>query len=213
MLQKPFYALNCPIIPDDDNGPMQLPPAFMVSARSQQEVAAALSTWQQQFNVSVVQTRSFSKSYVNERCRKYSWKSRLFAVYQFIFKRLLSLHPEESHFVIIEDDVVLKDGVNLRRELVWAINHDIDFYSFQPTKSKSCVYHYGTNALIVSRKVMHQIIDADVDTFCRLPVDMAIARAGPWHVTRKPLTQHIGKRLNFKDTAEPITRAKKLISR
>lgn len=209
MLQKPFYALNCPVIPDDDNGPMQLTPAFMVSARPQQKVAVALSTWQQQFNVSVVQTRGFSESYVNERCRKNSWKSRLFAVYQYLFKRLLSTFPEESHFLIIEDDVILTDGVNLRRELVWAVNHDIDFYSFQPTKSKSCVYQYGTNALIVSRKVMLQIIHADVDTFCRLPVDMAIARAGPWHVTQKPLTKHIGKRLNFNQTTKSKKRVRK----
>ena len=133
----------------------------------------------------------------------------LFAVCQYLFKRLLSTFPEESHFLIIEDDVILTDGVNFRRELVWAVNHDVDFYSFQPTKSKSCVYQYGTNALIVSRKVMLQIIHADVDTFCRLPVDMAIARAGPWHVTQKPLTKHIGKRLNFNQTTKSKTRVRK----
>ena len=207
--QKPFYALNCPVIPDEDKGRMKLTPAYMVSARSQQDVTVTFSTWQQQFNVSVVQTRRFSESYVNKRCRKKSWKSRLFAVYQYLFERLLSIHPDESHFLIMEDDVILKDGVNLRQELVWAVNNDIDFYSFQPTKSKSCVYQYGTNAIVVSRKLMLQIINADVDTFCRLPIDMAIARAGPWHVTRRKLTEHIGKRLNFNETAKPKKRNRK----
>ena len=197
ILQKPLYALNCPIIRETDDRTLKMPPAVMISARPKEQVAFALATWQRYFNLSVIRTDSFSSTYINTRCRKTAWKARLFAVYQHVFQQMISQYPADWLFLVVEDDVLLIDGPGTHRELSWVLQHNVEFYSFLPTQSDSCIFQYGTNAMAISKKVMVQLIEADVDTFCRLPIDMAIARVGPWYVTMKNLTQHIGHRFHL----------------
>jgi hypothetical protein len=64
-------------------------------------------------------------------------------------------------------------------------------------RHRSCVYQFSTTAQVFSRRLAQQIIDADTDSFCRLPIDMYIARAGPWYSTVHAVTRHVGKRLSL----------------
>jgi GR25 family glycosyltransferase involved in LPS biosynthesis len=64
-------------------------------------------------------------------------------------------------------------------------------------RQRSCVYQFSTTAQVFGRRLAQQIIDADTDSFCRLPIDMYIARAGPWYSTVHAVTRHVGKRLSL----------------
>jgi hypothetical protein len=203
-IQKPFYSMNCPEILRDENpivnDMMVLPsPFFMISARPKDHVDPALATWQSHFNVTLISTSVFSETFRNTRCRTASWKSRLFAVYEHVFAELLSEYPDQSHFCILEDDVHLRDERRFRQDLQWALVHKVDYYSFFPTALdyNTCIYDHGTVAQLISRDLMRQVVDVDTDSFCRLPIDMFIARRGPWYVTTMPLTEHIGTRLHL----------------
>jgi hypothetical protein len=190
-------------------------PFAMISARPAAQVQPVLESWSQQagagvpdhIHMKLISTHNFSSTYQNTRCRvqRYSWASQLFAIYQDVFTRLLNDYPDDSYFVTVEDDTVLLNVTRLFQELNWAVRHNVGYYSFTSTSlaaasassSPSCIYQYGATAQLISRKLMLSIINADDDSFCRLPIDMFIARAGPWYVTTKPITKHIGKRLHI----------------
>jgi hypothetical protein len=205
--QKPWQSWNCPKIPKrsmyESDTDITFPPVIMISARPWEDVAPIFQSWKLFFhNITLFPTRKFSVHYTNQRCRKSSWKSRLFAVYQHVLSQsLLKDYPTESYVVIVEDDVRLLDGLEMKHELSWAARQQLEFYSFRATslsslsRSRSCLYEFGMTAVLLSRKlVMKVILGANDDTFCRLPIDMAIARDGPWYVTTQSLTQHIGNR-------------------
>jgi hypothetical protein len=228
VLQAPLYALTCPVIPDDTvldvativNRTTPIPFA-MISARPAAQVQPVLESWSQHgvSHIQLISTLNMSRTYQNTRCRiqrHISWASRLFAVYQDVFRRLLEEYPNESHFVTVEDDTVLLNATRLYQELNWAVAHNVGYYSFTSTylastssdsdshSSPSCIYQYLTTAQLISRRLMLSIIHADDDSFCRLPIDMFIARAGPWYVTTKNITKHIGTRLNIKKNNSPL---------
>jgi hypothetical protein len=237
-LQIPLYALTCPLIPESDtimdvdvaNRTMNpththnttIPPFAMISARPAAQVQPVLESWSQHGvpHIQLISTLNMSRTYQNTRCRvrvhqHNSWASRLFAVYQDVFRRLLEEYPDESHFVMVEDDTVLLNATRLYQELNWAVTHNVGYYSFMSTylasksdsdsnSSPSCIYEYGTNAQLISRRLMLSVINADDDSFCRLPIDMFIARAGPWYVTTKRITKHIGTRLNIQKNSPLI---------
>jgi hypothetical protein len=205
VLQAPFYALSCPAIPEDtviaiDNRTMigmHSPTFAMISARPPAQVQPVFQSWNKHVpNINLVSTINISRSYRNTRCQKHTWASQLFAVYQDVFSRLLEEYPEQQHFVTVEDDTVLLNATRLLQELDWAVRHSVGYYSFM-SSSSSCVYKYGTTAQLISRRLMEAVLTADTDSFCRLPIDMFIARAGPWYVTTKRITKHIGKRLRI----------------
>lgn len=170
-------------------------PFYMISARPRGQVQPILKTWQASFQIELVATHNVSSTYRNTKCLELTFKSRLFAVYQHILAWALRMNPDASHFVIIEDDTRLLDGLGLLDELQWAVGQNLDYYSFHSTNSKSCLYEWGTQAQVFSRLLMRRILDVDDTTFCRLPIDMYIAQQGPWYVTQRPLVQHVGKRL------------------
>jgi hypothetical protein len=235
-LQTPLYAFTCPVIPEDTVMDMDMDididmdmdmdmdmddvdannqtltnfPFAMISARPPAQVQPVFQSWSNSVpNIQLVSTLNISRTYQNTRChiQRHSWASRLFAVYQDVFRRLLEEYPDSQHFVTIEDDVVLLNATRLYQELHWAVRHNVGYYSFTSTSlassSPSCIYEYGATAQLISRRLMSSIINADDDSFCRLPIDMFIARAGPWYVTTKRITKHIGKRLNIQKSNPP----------
>jgi len=162
-LLKPIYRYNqCPLIEarDDTMEALPLPPMFMVSARPRHMVLPIINSWNTRggFPVEVISTANYSKSYRNKRCRIYSWKSRLFGVYQMVFQQFLlrsnhnssqqqqsssSLNSSSSttdklslsqplpeYLVTVEDDVILIDPQRFRQELYWAIQQQVGYYSF-----------------------------------------------------------------------------------
>lgn len=214
VLQKPFYAHSCPVMSvhdeseatmDTDRQMVDTVPFVMISARSKDLVDLILASWQQPqqspytpFKVHVFDTHNISRTYQNMRCQKEAFKLRLFAVYQHAMKWMLQEWPRQSHFVMVEDDVKLLDPQGLRAELQWALHNDVGYYSFFAAGSQSpssCLYNFGAHAQVFSRRIMEQVLEADTDSFCRIPIDMFVARLGPWYVTKHPLVQHVGKRL------------------
>jgi hypothetical protein len=214
VLQTPFYALRCPAIPEDtviaiDNRTMidmHSPTFAMISARPAAQVQPVFQSWIKHVpNINLVSTINISRTYRNTRCQTHTWASQLFAVYQDVFSRLLEEYPEQQYFVTVEDDTVLLNATRLYQELDWAVRYNVGYYSFTSTSlapdlsslSSLCVYKYGATAQLISRRLMEAVLTADTDSFCRLPIDMFIARAGPWYVTTKRITKHIGKRLRI----------------
>jgi hypothetical protein len=65
------------------------------------------------------------------------------------------------------------------------------------SRQRSCVYQFSTTAQVIGRRLAQQIVHADTDSFCRLPIDMYIARAGPWYSTVHAVTRHVGQRLSL----------------
>ena len=153
--------------------------------------------------------------YRNLRCRRHTFASLVFAVYQHVFSKLLLDFPSQQYFVTVEDDTILLNATRFYVELRWAMKHNVGYYSFASVSAsnaaasalllssspsisrRSCVYEYGTIAQLISRPLMLQVLNADTDSFCRLPIDMFIARAGPWYATVHPITKHIGSRLRL----------------
>ena len=214
-LQRPLYALTCPVIPEDTVMDVAIRattniPFAMISARPPAQVLPVFQSWSDHIpQIQLVSTLDISRTYHNTRChiQRHSWASRLFAVYQDVFRRLLQEYPDQQHFVTIEDDVVLLNATRLYQELNWAVTQNVGYYSFTSTSlgasssssssSPSCIYEYGATAQLISRRLMIAILNAEDDSFCRLPIDMFIARAGPWYVTTHRITKHIGKRLRL----------------
>lgn len=216
-LQAPLYALTCPVIPEDtviDATNRTVidthTPFAMISARPAAQVQPVFQSWSQHVpNIQLVSTLNISRTYRNTRCHQHTWASQLFAVYQDVFARLLTEYPDQQHFVTVEDDTVLLNATRLYQELDWAIRHTVGYYSFTSTSlaladsdsdlasSPSCIYKYGATAQLISRRLMQSILNAGDDSFCRLPIDMFIARAGPWYVTTSRVTKHIGTRLRI----------------
>jgi hypothetical protein len=228
ILQKPLYALTCPAIPEDaviGNRTMiatsmddthALIPFIMIGARPATQVQPVFQSWSKHGvpHIQLVSTLNTSQTYRNTRCQRHTWSSQLFAVYQDVFSRLLEEYPATQHFVTVEDDTVLLNATRLYQELDWAVRHNVGYYSFTPfptsiaaeLSSSSCVYDHSTTAQLISRRIMQSVLDADADSFCRLPIDMFIARAGPWYVTTKRITEHVGKRLTIQKNQNPPNR-------
>ena len=96
-LWKPVYSLSCPDIYGHAtatttyvNLTANQPPMIIISARPNHLVVPILETWTGQgFEVRLFNTSKMSLDYVNRRCRKRTFKSRLFAIYRQVFEKLL----------------------------------------------------------------------------------------------------------------------------
>jgi hypothetical protein len=199
-VQKPVYGLFCPSIPNQATNSSTEVPMFMISARPYDQVDHVLRSWTDAgFLVKLVNTTEWSLSYVNTKCRRQTFGSRLFAVYQRLFQEVLLNHTTGSHVVVLEDDALLRNGDALRREISWAISHNVDYYSlYAAPNSKSCIYSHGTVAQVISRRFAAQLVrDVDPVSFCRLPIDLWISTHGPFYVTVHQLVEHVGKRLHL----------------
>jgi hypothetical protein len=133
-------------------------------------------------------------------CRKIKWEHRLFAVYQSIFTNLLSNYPNDSGFVLVEDDAVLKNPHYFMQEVCKAHFYQLQFYSLYRSPSQwrgrsrtssSCIYQHGTVAFYIRRSVMERIVNERRRAyFCRFPIDMYISKLGPWYSTRREVVGH-----------------------
>jgi hypothetical protein len=139
----------------------------------------------------------------NKLCRKIKWEHRLFAVYQYTFINLLVTYPNDSGFIIIEDDAILHNPNYFRQDVCYAQHHDIDFYSLYRSpiqlrkrwmswwKSSSCIYQHGTVAFYIRRSIMEKIVNEHRrNYFCRFPIDMYISTLGPWYATQREIVGH-----------------------
>ena len=133
-------------------------------------------------------------------CRKIKWEHRLFAVYQSIFANLLSTYTNDTGFVIVEDDAVLKNPHFFIQEVCNAQYYQLQFYSLYRSplqwkgrrrSSPSCIYLHGTVAFYIRRSIMERIVNERRRSyFCRFPIDMYISKLGPWFSTRRELVGH-----------------------
>lgn len=206
-LQKPWFALTCPHIPPpnaEDISSTSNVPFLMISARPKEEVEPVWQSWTQQgIPVHLVKTHDWSVAFVNtqEGCqRRKSFGSRLFAIYQRVLREYLLLNYTASHVVVLEDDAVLVNGTSqaFLQELAWVVSTNLDYYSFYSVDNTSCVYNFGTQAQVFSKHFAERIVhEVDRESFCRLPIDMWIAKQGPWYVTRQKLVEHVGTRLQL----------------
>ena len=133
-------------------------------------------------------------------CRKIKWEHRLFAVYQSIFANLLSTYTNDTGFVIVEDDAILKNPHFFVQEVCNAQYYQLQFYSLYRSplqwkgrrrSSPSCIYLHGTVAFYIRRSIMERIVNERRRSyFCRFPIDMYISKLGPWFSTRRELVGH-----------------------
>ena len=168
----------------------------MISARPMIQVVKVLNSWTKEgFLVKIQSTLNISRNFQDDRCPlKNQWAVRLFSVYHQVFREALQNYPSNSHFVFLEDDARLDDGVGLREELTYAIDQNLDYYSFFYHGNDSCLYSSGTVSQVISREMIEKLLQIDTKSFCRLPIDMYIAKIGPWFETQRQLVTHIGKR-------------------
>jgi hypothetical protein len=144
-----------------------------------------------------VNTKNISDTYQNLECPEEKWENRLFFTIQVVLSQLLLNHPGVSGFVLMEDDVILEDPEGFHQEMCMAHFLKLDFYSFYRTKPQgtSCTYMSGTLAFYIRRNMMRKLIaPSDMDSYCRLGIDMYISKMGPWFATRKLLVSHNGNR-------------------
>ena len=128
-------------------------------------------------------------------CRKMKWEHRLFAVYQTVFSNLLTNYPNDTGFVIVEDDAVLKNPNAFVHEVCNAHHHELDFYSLYQSPIQrnkgSCIYLHGTVAFYIRRTIMKKIVgERRRGSFCRFPIDMYVSKMGPWYSTRREIVGH-----------------------
>ena len=132
-------------------------------------------------------------------CRQLKWEHRLFDVYQTVFASLLKTYPNDTGFVIIEDDAVLISPLALVHEVCGAHHLRLGFYSLyrSPLQKKdkssisSCMYKHGTVAFYIQRSIMEKIVhEQRRSQFCRFPIDMYISKLGPWYSTRREIVGH-----------------------
>ena len=132
-------------------------------------------------------------------CRKMKWEHRLFAVYQSVFANLLAIYPNDTGFVIVEDDAVLKNPNAFVQEVCNAHYLQLGFYSLyrSPLQTKgrsysSCIYIHGTVAFYIQKSIMEKIVnERRRGHFCRFPIDMYISKLGPWYATRRDIVGHL----------------------
>ena len=132
-------------------------------------------------------------------CREVKWEQRLFAVYQFVFAKLLTTYPDEQDFLIVEDDSVLVNPNAFVEEVCRARLTQLQFYSlyrsplqWQGRRSVSCIYEHGTVAFYIRRPLMELIMNENRRRwFCRFPIDMYISKLGPWYATQQEIVAHL----------------------
>lgn len=133
-------------------------------------------------------------------CRKMKWEHRLFAVYQTIFSHLLATYPNDTGFVIIEDDAVLMSPYEFVEEVCHAHNKQMEFYSLYrspsqwkgKSRSPSCIYVHGTVAFYIQRSLMEVVVrERRRDWFCRFPIDLYILSMGPWYASTREIVGHL----------------------
>ena len=133
-------------------------------------------------------------------CRTMKWEHRLYHVYQTVFAGLLETYPNDTGFVIVEDDAILISPIALVHEVCGAHHLRLGFYSLyrSPLQKKgksssisSCMYKHGTVAFYIQRSVMQKIVNEHKRSqFCRFPIDMYISKLGPWYSTRREIVGH-----------------------
>jgi len=133
-------------------------------------------------------------------CRKIKWEHRLLHVYQTVFASLLETYPNDTGFVIVEDDAILMSPQAFAKEVCGAHHLRLGFYSLyrSPLQKKdkssisSCMYKHGTVAFYIRRSTMEQIVNEQRRSqFCRFPIDIYISKLGPWYSTRREIVGHI----------------------
>ena len=196
---KPFYALTCP----KPHSPYPARPRanqtlHVISGRSPDQTAPIDLTWTAALESGLTRHRwdgnALGSLYANSRCRSSRWEHRLTYIYQSVFTSLLSESPDDVFF-FVEDDVALLDWGGLRGEMERASWEKRGFFSFDPSPGRSeggCVYEFGSVAFAISRGVMANVVNVGDDLFCRMGVDIMIARWGPWYGTRERVVEHVG---------------------
>lgn len=142
---------------------------------------------------------SLNQSQNRYLCRKIKWEHRLFAVYQSVFSNLLTNYPNDPGFVIVEDDALLRNPHAFVTEVSHAQKLRLEFYSLYRSSlqlngmgSSSCVYLHGTVAFYIQRSTMETIVnERRRGQFCRFPIDMYIAKLGPWYATQREIVGHL----------------------
>jgi len=132
-------------------------------------------------------------------CRQLKWEHRLVFVYQTVFADLLETYPNDTGFVIVEDDAVLISPHSFVKEVCGAHHLRLGFYSlyrstlqvYGKSSISSCMYKHGTVAFYIQRSIMEKIVNEQRRSqFCRFPIDMYISKLGPWYSTRREIVGH-----------------------
>ena len=132
-------------------------------------------------------------------CRSMKWEHRLFSCYQSVFANLLETYPNETGFVIVEDDAILISSQAFAKEVCGAHHLRLGFYSLYRSPLQmngknsisSCMYKHGTVAFYIQRSIMEKIVNEQRRSqFCRFPIDMYISKLGPWYSTRREIVGH-----------------------
>lgn len=190
-VMKPFYRLQCPDMSESIT--CKMPKMMMISARPKEKRIHSALSWSSQ-KIDIINTTILSQNYVktNNECAKITFGNKLFYVYRQVFKQVLKDHPDHMDFIFVEDDVVLLNFEALRSETCHARANGLNFYSFGKTKSQgdSCVYEFGTVAFYIRRELVEHVSLVDAGEFCRKPIDMYIAAAGPWFASVRDIVKH-----------------------
>ena len=97
-------------------------------------------------------------------------------VYLIFFNDILA-NDNKTYFVVFEDDVMITDCTQFRRELLLAIGKNLEFYSFYH-QHDTChnLYKWSTTSFFLNRIFMHYIIDNyDIAHRCYYPIDTFIS--------------------------------------
>lgn len=201
MMLKPYYRIQCPKVSTHfRQNPVDCRLAstkmIMLNARDKRPEDSVVS-WNNVSSLELYNTSKLTETYsVLPECKTNTWRSRLFAIYRHVFRDILTRYPNESEFLIFEDDAILHDQRQMERETCMAITNKLDFYSFYttPTQGEACTYEYGTVGFFASRAFIQRLADVDQKSFCRLGIDIYIASIGPWFASVQSTIQHNAKR-------------------
>ena len=199
-LLKPIYNLRCPKASKTETTNCILPKLFMISGRPFEERVHAYNSWLAH-GVEIIDTKELSLWLLTHTdCKRKTFGNRLFRIYQKVFTDIFKKYPTDKDFIFIEDDVLLIDFESLKAEACMARRRNLRFYSFfQPSAQQSCLYHHGTLAFYINRSFLkHLATDVSKPELCRLPIDIYIAKHGPWYSTTKTIVKHNAtRRLNL----------------
>ncbi|GLE10691.1 hypothetical protein PINS_up022908 [Pythium insidiosum] len=178
----------------------------MISARAPEQRRESNASWQAlpvDWRPRVLDTTRLSAELLpvaRAECPARPWAYRLFRIYERVFQELLAEFPTTPEFVLLEDDAILNasdDGVQrFAAEICRAQRQTLDFFSlYRAEKQRACIYHSGTVAFFVSRRMMQHLVDASSTSKCRLPIDLFVATSGPWFATEEDIVLHKSTRV------------------
>ncbi|ORX63302.1 hypothetical protein K493DRAFT_372207 [Basidiobolus meristosporus CBS 931.73] len=127
-----------------------------------------------------------------------SWPSRVLNTYAIMFNQQLKLSAED-YFVFIEDDVILTDKQRFIMEIeCWLARYsteaDLDFYSLFNADTAHSIYDWGTQAFVISRKGLVQLLNNYYKGKVHLPIDMYFSMTNKRYKTKVKIVNHVGSR-------------------